>query len=173
MKLLLKLPLTRGEILLEIFTAILPICCIISVLSTILISSRVRHKLELQKPKILKIVKNVGKKWRMMGLEEDIVSASDSQVFFSFLQKQCLNSFKGEAGLERFLGICVDVSPVLGIFGQSLYLQLYLGDIQGGALHCTVSRLSSHLADIFTNQYSLPLFLLSPILITSKYWPDF
>ena len=86
---------------------------------------------------------------------------------FSFLQKQCLNSFKGEAGLERFLGICVDVSPVLGIFGQSLYLKLYLGDIQGGpklcTLHWTVSRLSSHLPDIFTNQYSLSLslFLLS------------
>ena len=176
MKLLLKLPLTRGEILLEIFTAILPICCIISVLSTILISSRVRHKLVVQKPKILKIVKNVRKKWRRMGLEEDIVSASDSQVFFSFLQKQCLNSFKGEAGLERFLGICVEVSPVLGIFGQSLYLQLYLGDIQGGPKLCTVSRLSSHLPDIFTNQYSLSLcfcWALSPILITSKYQPDF
>ena len=85
---------------------------------------------------------------------------------FSFLQKQCLNSFKGEAELERFLGICVHVSPVLGIFGQSLYLQLYLGDIQGVHKLCTVSRLASHLPDIFTNQYALPLslsvFLPSP-----------
>ena len=132
MKLLLKLPLTRGGDIVGNFYSNSPICCIISVLATILISSRVRHKLVVQKLKIQKIVKNVRKKWRTMGLEEDIVSASDSQVFFSFLQKQCLNSFKGEAGLERFLGICVDVSPVLGIFGQSLYLQLYLGDIQGG-----------------------------------------
>ena len=83
MKLLLKLPLTRGGDIVGNFHSKSHICCIISVLSTILISSRVRHKLEVQKPKIPKIVKNVRKKSRIMGLEEDIVSASDSQVFFS------------------------------------------------------------------------------------------
>ena len=83
MKLLLKLPHSRGGDIGGNFYSKSHICCTISVLSIILISSRVKHKLEVQKPKILKIVKNVRKKWRRMGLEEDIVSASDSQVFFS------------------------------------------------------------------------------------------
>ena len=77
-KLLLKLLHTRGEILLEIFMA----NQISLALSTILISSRVRHQLSVQKPKILKIGKNVGKKWKMMGLQENIVSECDSTFFY-------------------------------------------------------------------------------------------
>ena len=81
-KLLLKLLHTRGEILLEIFMA----NQISLALSTILISSRVKHKLEAQKLKILKIVKNVRKKWRIMGLEKISclqVIPKFSSLFFS------------------------------------------------------------------------------------------
>ena len=44
------------------------------------------------------------------------------------------NNVLGESGLERIFGCSVYASPVLGIFGQRLYLELYLGDIQGGPL---------------------------------------